>query len=51
MVTIDKPIITIMGIGSSASFAKGAPIDAVLEAKIIILMAEAFFENGKILSS
>jgi hypothetical protein len=51
IVTIDKTTITIIGIGSSASFTNGAPIDAVLDTNIIMLMADAFLENGNILSS
>jgi hypothetical protein len=45
------PIITIIGIGSSSSFTKGAPIVAVLDINTIILIAVAFLENGNTLSS
>jgi len=51
MVMTDKQTITIIGIGSSASFTNGAPIEAVLETNMMMLMAEAFFENGNIRSS
>ena len=43
--------ITTMGIGSSSSFTKGAPIVMALLMRKMMLMAVALYLNGKILSS
>jgi hypothetical protein len=48
---VDIPIITIIGIGSSSSFTKGAPMVTALHTKIIILNAVDLLLNGNILSS
>jgi hypothetical protein len=40
-----------MGIGSSNSLTKGAPIVAALETSTIILIAVDFYPNGSNLSS
>ena len=47
----DSPIITIIGVGSSNSFTKGAPIVIVLETRTTIFIAVVFLSNGNILSS
>jgi hypothetical protein len=48
---IAKKKITIMGIGSSSSFTKGAPIVMDLLIRNMILIAVALLLKGKILSS
>ena len=51
MLSIERPIMMTMGIGSSNSLAKGAPIVKDLDTSTIILIAVPFLAKGKILSS
>ena len=46
-----RQMITTIGIGSSSSLTKGAPIVADLLTRMIMLMAVAFLAKGKTLSS
>jgi len=46
-----SPIIMTIGIGSSNSLAKGAPIVKDFETSTIMLIAKPFFANGKTRSS
>ena len=48
---IERPIMITMGIGSSNSFAKGAPIVNDLDTSTMMLMAVPFLAKGNILSS
>tara|TARA_B110000305_G_C19108687_1_gene478722 strand:+ start:90 stop:344 length:255 start_codon:yes stop_codon:yes gene_type:complete len=48
---IARPMMTKMGIGSSSSLTKGAPIVADLLTRMIMLMAVAFLAKGRTLSS
>jgi hypothetical protein len=48
---IDRPIIITIGIGSSSSFAKGAPIVKDFDTRTMMLMARPFLANGNIRSS
>ena len=51
MLSIERPIMMTMGIGSSNSLAKGAPIVKDLDTSTIMLIAVPFLAKGKILSS
>ena len=51
ILNIERPIMITMGIGSSNSLAKGAPIVNDLDTSTIMLIAVPFLAKGKILSS